>query len=338
VVITSGGLGPTADDLTRQAIANATDRRLVYSRELENQIAARFRRFGRTMTDNNKRQAFMPDGSIPLANPVGTAPCFLSEDRSGRGFIVCLPGVPRELEYLMNHTVIPLLVDRMGGAKVVRVRILRTCAVGESNVDLAIRDLMTESNPSVGLAAHPGQTDVRITAKADTQSAADDLIAPVEAAIRDRLGVAVYGVDKESVPEVVGRLLRESDTKLGVMDMLTGRRLVDELVDAGFGKFVASVSAPSNAARTEQEAAAEAARLAESAAPPGGIGLALYGAISDDSTVISVFGPEGLRHTVTSQSFRRETEYIRRWIVIQGLDWVRRALLGQMASPVDWKR
>ena len=179
VVITSGGLGPTVDDMTRQAVANATGRKLVYSQELERQIAARFRSFGRAMADNNKRQAYIPEGALPLPNPVGTAPCFLSEDVRGRGFIVCLPGVPRELEYMMTNTVIPLLVERMGGTKTIKARVLRTCAVGESDIDRAIGDLMTLANPTVGLAAHSGQTDVRITAKADTEAEAEAMLAPI---------------------------------------------------------------------------------------------------------------------------------------------------------------
>ena len=117
VVITSGGIGPTVDDVTRQAIARATGRKLVYSDDLEAQIAARFRNFGRKMAANNKRQAYLPEGALPLENPVGTAPCFLSEDTKGRGFIVCLPGVPRELAHMMEHTVVPLLVERMGESR-----------------------------------------------------------------------------------------------------------------------------------------------------------------------------------------------------------------------------
>ena len=206
VVITSGGIGPTVDDVTRQAVANATGRKLVYSTDLESQIAARFRSFGREMAENNKRQAYIPEDALPLTNPVGTAPCYLCEDAGGRGFIISLPGVPRELEYMMQNAVIPLLVERMRGAKVIKVRILRACAVGESNVDRVIGDLMTTKNPTIGLAAHAGQTDVRITAKANTEAEADALIAPVEARIRERLGGAIYGVEKETVPEVVGHL------------------------------------------------------------------------------------------------------------------------------------
>ncbi|MGD1973884.1 MAG: CinA family nicotinamide mononucleotide deamidase-related protein, partial [Desulfobacterales bacterium] len=238
VIITSGGIGPTVDDVTRQAVANATGRKLIYSLELEAQVAARFRSIGRKMAENNKRQAYIPEGALPLSNPAGTAPCFLSEDRRGRGIVISLPGVPRELEYMMSKKVVPLLVERMGGAKATKIRILRTCAVGESNVDRAIGDLMTTTNPTIGLAAHAGQTDVRITAKADTEAEADALIAHLEAEVRQRLGVAIYGVEKETVPEVIGRLLSNENLQLGVIDTLTGGLLASDLIDAGFGDLI----------------------------------------------------------------------------------------------------
>ena len=193
------------------------------------------------MADNNKRQAYIPEGALPLPNPVGTAPCFLSEDVRGRGFIVSLPGVPRELEYMMTNTVIPLLVERMGGAKTIKARVLRTCAVGESDIDRAIGDLMTLANPTVGLAAHSGQTDIRITAKADTEAEAEAMIEPIEADVRKRLGIAIYGVDQETVPEVVGRLLADRGLKLAVIDTLTEGQVVRELVEAGFGYLIAAI-------------------------------------------------------------------------------------------------
>ena len=348
VVITSGGLGPTVDDVTRQAVANATGRRLVYSTELEAQIAARFRSFGRPMADNNKRQAYIPEGALPLPNPVGTAPCFLSEDTAGRGFIISLPGVPRELEYMMTHIVIPLLVERMGGAKIIKARILRTCAVGESNVDRGIGDLMTERNPTVGLSAHAGQTDVRITAKADTETEADALIALMETRLRERLGVAIYGVDKETVPEVVGRLLLEKGWKLGVIDTLTGGQLGRELVEAGFGQLLAThltLASPAEAAAAVglaaalADGAAFAASLAQAVTPIEGVGLAILGPLSDDVedrlTFIAVHGPAELNLTQRGRNFQ-DTDHTRRWMVVQGLDWVRRAALGQLSSPVDW--
>jgi nicotinamide-nucleotide amidase len=355
-VITSGGLGPTADDVTRQAVARATGRRLVYSAELEAQIAARFRSFGRPMTENNRQQAFLPEGAVPLPNPVGTAPCFLADDTRGRGFIVSLPGVPRELEHMMTHTVLPLLVERAGGRKVLKVRVLRTCAVGESNIDRAIRDFELMSSPTVGLSAHAGQTDVRITAKADTEAEALALIEPVEAAIRKALGVAIYGTDGQSVAEVVGRLLSEAGVSLGVLDTVTDGLLAVELQTAGFGACVerdlhphalseiTSLPELDMAGREIPTAAGEGAglaqALAEKVAPQGGqggIGLALVGPFAEETVAIAVCGPGGLRLVRQTRSSRREPEYRRRWLIIQGLDWVRRALLGELESPVDWK-
>ena len=349
VIITSGGIGPTADDVTRQAVANATGRNLVYSTELEAQIEARFRNFGRKMAENNKRQAYIPEGALPLPNPVGTAPCFLSEDRQGRGFIVSLPGVPRELEYMMEHKVIPLLIERMGGRKVMKVRTLRTCAVGESDVGRAVDDLMSTENPTVGLAAHSGQTDVRITAKADSLEAADSLIRAMEEQIRNRLGVAVYGVDKETVAEVLGGLLEEQDLKVGVIETVTRGELAHDLIEAGFGDRITSNLYAKNLKEAveatglempssfkEQDYDALAGSIAERMAPDNGFGLAILGPLDDRTTYIALCGPDDLRLMKKGLNYR-EGSFFRHWLVIQGMDWIRRALLGEMVSPVDWK-
>lgn len=345
VVITSGGIGPRVDDLTRQAAANATGRKLVYSDELEAQIAERFRRFGREMAENNKRQAYIPEGAAPLSNPVGTAPCFLSEDRRGRGFVISLPGVPRELEYMLEHTVIPLLVARMGGTKVTKVRVLRTCAVGESNVDRAIGDLMTSANPTVGLAAHVGQTDVRIAAKADTETEADALIAEMEAKLRERLGVAIYGVGRESLAAVVGQLLNQRELKLGVIDTLTNGQLVRDLIEAGCGDLIAGSKVSANLAEVledigldlhspEFDIRSRASELTACITPAGGLGLALLGPFEENSTYIVLQGPGDARLFERSRNYQ-DTDYIRRWLATQGLDYIRRAELGILKSPVD---
>ena len=349
VIITSGGIGPTVDDVTRQAVADATGRKLVYSTELEAEIAARFSRFGRPMADNNKRQAYIPEGATPLTNPVGTAPCYLSEDVNGRGCIISLPGVPRELDHMMENTVIPLLIERMGGIKITRVRVLRTCAVGESNIDRGIGDLMTEGNPTVGLAAHIGQTDVRITAKADTEEEADTLVAGMEEKLRERLGVAVYGVGKVTVAEVVGDLMQERSLKIGVVDTLTGGQLARDLVESGYSDLVTTDLAPANLGEALKESGAdisdptdvEAARslavaLAERVTPPGGMGLATIGPYEDSSTFIALNGPgEDALLFERSRNYQ-DSDHIRRWLVVQAFDWIRRTLLGQMKSPVDW--
>lgn len=345
VVITSGGIGPTVDDLTRQAVANATGRKLVYSNELEAQIAERFRRFGREMAENNKRQAYIPEGATPLSNPVGTAPCFLSEDQRGRGFVISLPGVPRELEYMLEHTVIPLIVARMGGTKVTKVRVLRTCAVGESNVDRAIGDLMTSGNPTVGLAAHVGQTDVRIAAKADTETEADALIAEMEAKLRERLGVAIYGVGRETLADVVGQLLNQRGLKLGVVDTLTNGLLARNLVEAGYGDSIGNAKSSENMAGALEDVGLDlhspevdirrrATELTACITPVGGLGLALLGPFEENSTYILLQGPGDARLFERSRNYQ-ETDYIRRWIATQGLDCIRRTVLGILKSPVD---
>ena len=349
VIITSGGIGPTVDDVTRQAVANATGRKLIYSLDLEAQIAARFRSFGRKMADNNKRQAYIPDGALPLSNPAGTAPCFLCEDIRGRGIVISLPGVPRELEYMLRKKVMPLLVERMGGAKVTKIRILRTCAVGESNVDRVIGDLMTTKNPTIGLAAHAGQSDVRITAKADTETEADTLIAPLEAEVRRRLGVAIYGVEKETVPEVIGGLLLKKKLQLGLVDTLTGGLLARNLSDAGFGDLITANLHSLDTSEALQKAGLTiradardvdysdfAMALAKYVAPPDGIGIALIGPFKDNSTCIALCGPGDMRLTKAGRNYQN-ADYIRSWLATQGLDWIRRAVLGQLTSPADWK-
>ena len=348
VVITSGGIGPTVDDVTRQAAANATGRRLVYSSKLEAEIAERFRGFGRTMAENNRRQAYLPEGALPLTNPVGTAPCFLSEDVDGRGCIISLPGVPRELQHMLENTVIPLLIERIGGIKVTRIRVLRTCAVGESNIDRGIGDLMTGGNPTVGLAAHSGQTDVRITAKADTEAEAAELVDGMETELRKRLGIAVYGVGKETVPEVVGGLLVKRSLKLGIADTLTDGQVARDLTVAGFADLIATNSwsrnlnevlttdgFTTNPANTDKQSLAES--LARSVRPPNadGIGLAMLGPFEDNSTCICLHGP-GERCLFKNGRHYQATDHVHRWLVVQGLDWIRRTLLGTFESPVDW--
>ena len=250
---------------------------------------------------------------------------------------------------MMQNAVIPLLVERMRGAKVIKVRILRTCAVGESNVDRVIGDLMTTENPTIGLAAHAGQTDVRITAKANNEAKANALIAPVEARIRERLGVAIYGVEKETVPEVVGHLLCEKNLKLGVVDTLTGGLLARDLIDAGFGDLITANLHSIDLSGALEKAGLElqndvrdgdyrtlALAMAEHVTPSNGVGFALIGPFQDNLIFIAFSGPHDLRLAKPWRNYQ-DTDYIRSWLAIQGLDWIRRAVLGQLSSPADWE-
>jgi nicotinamide-nucleotide amidase len=227
LVITTGGLGPTVDDVTRDAVARATGRPLVVFPDLLAQIETFFQSIGATMTENNSRQAHLPEGSIPIENPVGTAPGFIVEDE--RGTIITLPGVPRELYYLMERTVVPYLQKRLGQRDVLVTRILRTVAMGESRVDQAIADLEISANPTVGLSAHPGQTDVRIVAKAPTQAEAEALVADFEARIRQRLGAAIYATGDATLEAVIAGLLQQADATVAIAETITNGDLARRL-------------------------------------------------------------------------------------------------------------
>jgi len=216
VVITTGGLGPTVDDMTREAAAAASDRELYLDKGLLDEIACFFSRHGRGMTDNNRRQALMPSGATIIHNPVGTAPCFAVE-HDGH-LLISLPGVPHEMMHLMTTEVLPLLQQRFGLHSVIRSRRLHTAGLGESAADSRIGDLMEAGNPTVGTRAHPGEVDIVITAKADSDAAADALIAPVETELRRRLGHYVFGSDGEGHGEVVLRLLSERGLSLATVE------------------------------------------------------------------------------------------------------------------------
>lgn len=161
IVITTGGLGPTVDDMTRQAVANAIGRGLVFQQALLDEIAAKFARFNARMSPNNRVQAMLPEGAVAIPNPAGTAPGFYVEHDGA--IILSLPGVPREMKAMLEQTVLPLLRQRLGAPRVIKTRILRTAGIGESHIDEQIGHLERLSNPTVGLNAHAGQTDIRIT-------------------------------------------------------------------------------------------------------------------------------------------------------------------------------
>lgn len=214
VVITTGGLGPTVDDMTREGVALATNRPLEFRPELFEQIRERFEQLGAPMSDNNRVQAYIPAGATPITNRLGTAPCFIVETE--QGIVISLPGVPREMKDILAQTVIPYLRERSGGRGIIKARVLRTAGIGESMIDAQIADLETWSNPTVGLAAHTGQTDIRITARADTEAEADALIAQAEAIIRERLDRYIFGTDRDQLEDVFMALLRERGLTLAV--------------------------------------------------------------------------------------------------------------------------
>ena len=216
IVITCGGLGPTVDDMTRQAVADATHRQLEFHQSLYDAIAERFRGFGVNMTANNRRQAFLPQTATAIENPVGTAPAFAVETE--RGMVVSLPGVPREMKFLMSSAVVPYLLQKYDLGIIV-ARTLRTAGIGESSLDSKIgAAILSAGNPSVGLAAHHGSVDVRITAKADTRRKALQLLDEMQAKLNAKISEHVYGIDDAALEDTVFDLLRQHDLTIHVTE------------------------------------------------------------------------------------------------------------------------
>ncbi len=228
-IITTGGLGPTVDDPTREAIARAFDVPLEYQPQLWDEIQDKFTQFGSKPADNNKRQAYIPKGAIPISNPVGTAPGFIFE--TSESTVISLPGVPAELVVLLEDAVIPYLKKRLDLREVIKARIVRTSGVGESWLDNQIDDLERLSNPTVGLAAHPGRVDIRITAKAESEGEVDEMLWQIEATLRQRLGEVIFGIDEDTLEDVVLYAISERGWSLKVFEMNTDGILTNTLKD-----------------------------------------------------------------------------------------------------------
>jgi len=227
IIITTGGLGPTVDDPTRQAVALAVENELVYSPELWEQITARFQHYGRQATENNRRQAYIPKGAIPVENPVGTAPAFIIE--RGSQVIISLPGVPREMEYLLQNAVLPYLKEHYHLHSLIKALVLHTATMGESQIDELVGDLEEAANPTVGLLAHPGQVDLRITAKADTEEEADQMIQAMAETIRQRVGDIIYGQDEDTLESIAIQGLASRGWDLGVIEAGLNGLLINRL-------------------------------------------------------------------------------------------------------------
>jgi len=332
LVITTGGLGPTVDDVTREAVSAATHRPLVLYPDLLAQIEAFFARFGSRMSENNRRQALLPQDCIPIENPVGTAPGFIVEDE--RGTIITLPGVPSEMRYLMKHTVVPYLQRRLGRQEVLVTRILRTVAVGESRIDQLISDLETSSNPTVGLSAHPGQTDVRIVAKASTEAEAEALVAEFEATIRKRLGPAIYATGDAKLEAVLAELLQQNGATLAVAETLTCGDLTQRL-SAYPDVFCGGVVAPDGKTLARLLSLPEGDYAGESGAAALAEGLrgawqASYGlAITSDETErasVAIAGESGV--DTRRLRFQGRDRRARVWTTTISIEFLRRSLLG----------
>ena len=325
VVLCSGGLGPTEDDLTRDCVAEVMGRPLEYHPEIYAHIETMFARSGYTITENNKKQAFAPEGALIVDNPNGTAPGLIVEGE--KGIIVCMPGVPHELYAMLDDSVLPFLRERFDLGAVIHYRVLKVCGYGESRVDAAMGDLMSSSeNPKIGVLANPAHVRIRISALADTVAEANALIDPVDAAVRERLPGLVMGTDDDTIESVVEALFAERGWTLAVAESSSGGMICQRLLAAGAVCLAGGRVYPLDAAATvdAKKAGLDWARQSMSELSAS-CGLAVVSDLRNRSTVIVFVCPDGEADWEIGQTRRDERMQLR--TSVTALEHVRRFLV-----------
>lgn len=249
IVISTGGLGPTEDDITRAVSAKAIGRELVYHTELETDLRERFKRWGREMPEINKRQAFIIEGAEVLPNPNGSAVGMAVE--IGEKFLVILPGPPRENQPMFNDFIFPKLREAAGEIYVKR-KILRVSGIGESAVDEAIAPIYKSyETVETSILFNKSEIEVQLTAKSNSETEAEKVLEEIAGKIVEKLGVAVFALNGELMEEVVGKLLNESGKTLSVAESCTGGLIGERLTDVAGSSayFMQGVIAYANEAK-----------------------------------------------------------------------------------------
>lgn len=229
VILVTGGLGPTHDDITKGVIAEVVDKRLIFHQELLDVVEAMFANRGILMPESNRVQAFIPEGAIILDNPIGTAPGFAVT--SGRATIFVMPGVPTEMKKMMVEQVTPRLKDQSGG-QVILHRMIKTSGIGESSLSEYVGDII-DGATDVKVASLPQATGVmlRLTTSAPNVEQAREQIEVLESVIYSRAGAFIYGTDDDTMELVVGRLLAQRNETIAVAESCTGGLISDRLTD-----------------------------------------------------------------------------------------------------------
>ncbi len=320
IIITTGGLGPTVDDPTREAVSLAVGVPLEFRQELWEQIQARFKRYGRPPTENNRRQAYIPQGATAVENKVGTAPAFIAIGKlNGREIaIFSLPGVPSEMEYLVENALIPYMKTHFNLRGTIKARLLHTAGVGESIIDERIGDLEELSNPTVGLAAHSGQVDVRITAKADSEAEADRMISDTEQVVRSRLGKWIYGTDQETLERVALKNIQDKGWDLCIIEAGLNGELIGRMAaekEAFLGGEVLAILPGTD------ELYARLAAYRQECGAKVGLGVVLIPGVEKQEVHISVITPQGEQRF--TRPYGGPPAYAPRWAINHSLDILR---------------
>lgn len=227
ILILTGGLGPTADDLTKEMIADAFGRDMLLDPASEQHIRARFARMAREMMPNNLKQAMFPRGSIILPNPNGTAPGCIVEE--GEKAAILLPGPPKEMAPMFDASVMPYLEKRSGHMLVSHV--VRVFGMGESEAEYRLRTLIArQTNPTIAPYALSGEMKLRVTARCKSAEEGERMMAPLIDEIKQTLGSVVYSIDDQELHEVCAALLKEHNATLAAAESCTGGMIASKLI------------------------------------------------------------------------------------------------------------
>lgn len=243
IIITTGGLGPTDDDLTREAIALVLGETPEIIPELETHLRARF--VGRTMPDRNMKQATLIPSAEAISNPRGTAPGWWTETNDK--VIISMPGVPREMFQMWEDEVVPRLKKRMEGRDhAILTRTIKTLGIGEGHLDELIDEYLDSQNPKIGVYAKTDGVHVRISALGNNHDDAKNVLEPMESSLTDLLGPYIWGYDDDSVPEIIQQMLQARKSRLAILEFCTGGHVTDAFTDVDqasnyfSGSFIAS--------------------------------------------------------------------------------------------------
>ena len=349
VIILTGGLGPTEDDVTREAIAMLLGEQMVVQPELEAHLRAYFARRNRQMTQNNLKQATLIPSAQALPNPVGTAPGWWVE--KDRHIIIAMPGVPREMYRMWSEEVVPRLKRKRDGEAIIVSRTVKLLGLGESLAEDKIRHLLASTNPTIGTYAKADGIHLRLTAKAATEAEARALIAPLEEKLRSILGSYIYGYDGDTPVSVVGGLLLARRLTVAVMETCTGGHVASSLVeDARYPLYFAGACvAPTDGALLDHGVpatvlsehglasvpVAQAMATAVRARFSASIGLGVTGVLTA-TTGSDV--PPGTIHVALDDGEIRSTSLVfptipaemKRWAMLTALNLLRLRLLGEV--------
>ena len=292
LVFIGGGLGPTEDDVSREALGEAVGLPLVRDEAALTIVRRFFVSRGVSMPDNNFKQALVPRGGLVLDNPIGTAPGVILAHGGKHYFL--LPGPPREFARMVDEQVLPYL-RRHFAAGVISSRIVKFCGIGESTLDQSLSDLLKSTNPTLAPSAREGQVHLRITAKAADEAAAGRMIAAMEAALRERLGRHIFGTDGDTLAGAVGRLL--AGRRVALAETFTGGFLARSLALDAAGSLACGLVLTGDAPpalppglriKPEEDVGEAAARMATAvrAYAASDFGLAVTGAeVGDERSV-----------------------------------------------------